>query len=192
MMRPVILASASPRRRELLKKCGITDFQVIPSRAEELEPAPENISSLALDNAVLKAQDVAEKHRESIVIGADTLIEFEGERIGKPKDLQDAVKTLLRFSGKQHIVRTGVCIRCIGNGTFVRFAVSSAVKFKHFDRATAEKYISLVPVLDKAGSYAIQEYSELIIEGFDGSFDNIVGLPVERLSEALRIVRNLN
>jgi len=187
-MRTLILASASPRRKILLADCGYPRFEVVPSHAEELRPLPENLDRLALENAVRKAVDVAEQHPAAVVVGADTVIEFAREIIGKPEDGADAVRILLKLSGRTHLVTTGVCIRCIENGVFVRFVETSEVKFRNFDRETAEKYTHLVNVLDKAGAYAIQEHGDLIIEATRGSFSNIVGLPVERLKEALDCV----
>ncbi len=181
----LILASASPRRLDLLRRLGYTDFSVIPSLAEELQANEYNVHGLALKNAVRKAAEVAERFPDALVIGADTLIEFEHRAIGKPADTEDAVQTLLAFSGKTHCVTTGVCLRCREKNLLTRFAVTSEVDFKVFDRQTAEEYVRLVPVLDKAGAYAVQDHGEMIIAGIRGSYDNIVGLPSERLAEAL-------
>lgn len=187
-MRNLILASVSPRRSELLKKAGFPDFKVVPSDAEELKAGAFDVHRLALENAIRKAKAVSELYPEDLVIGADTLIEFEYEAIGKPVDTEDAVRTLLRFAGKTHRVTTGVCICCKKPDLITRFAVTSEVDFKNFDRNTAEEYTRLVHVLDKAGAYAIQEYGDMIIANIRGSYDNIVGLPTERLTEALNCI----
>ena len=162
--RRIILASASPRRKELLAKAGFPVFEIVPSSADELAPGGVNVCRLALENACRKAHAVAELHPDAFVIGADTLIEFEHEAIGKPRDREDAVCTLCRLSGKSHFVTTGVCICCRAVNLLIRFAETSTVEFLPFERAVAEEYTALVPVLDKAGSYAIQEHGELIIE----------------------------
>ncbi len=185
----LILASASPRRRELLQKSGYTDFRIEPSFAEELQANDSNVHALALENAVRKAEETASRFPDALVIGADTLIEFENEAIGKPRDTAHAVQTLLRFAGKTHLVTTGVSLCCKSENLLTRFAVSSEVDFKAFDRNTAEEYVRLVPVLDKAGAYAIQEHGEMIIAGIRGSRDNIIGLPTERLKDALDACR---
>ena len=146
-----------------------------------------NVARLALENAVRKAVAVADLHPESLVIGADTLIEFEHEAIGKPLDREDAVLTLCRLAGKKHFVTTGVCLCCRATKLLTRFAEVSTVEFLSFERQVAEKYVNLVPVLDKAGSYAIQDHGEMIIKEITGDYNNIVGLPAARLKEALTV-----
>lgn len=183
--RKIILASASPRRKELLAKAGFPVFEVIPSSADELAPEGVNVYRLALENAVRKAWTVAELYPDALVIGADTLIEFEYEAIGKPRSRADAVRTLCRLAGKTHSVTTGVCLCCRAVNLLTRFAEISTVEFLPFERAIAEEYTKLVPVLDKAGSYAIQDHGEMIVKKIAGDYDNIVGLPATRLSEAL-------
>lgn len=187
----IILASASPRRKELLHQCGVPDFEIIPSHAEEIVPTEENLHALMLVNACLKADDVAHQYPDALVIGADTMIEFEGQAIGKPQNTEDAVQQLLRFAGKKHVVTTGVCLKRLADHLTVCFAVSSEVGFKPFDRPVAEKYVQLVDPLDKAGSYAIQEHADLIIAGYSGSLSNVIGLPVERLTETLYAVSRI-
>ena len=183
--RKIILASASPRRRELLAKAGFPEFEIVPSPAEELAPDGVNVARLALENAVRKAVAVADLHPEALVIGADTLIEFEHEAIGKPSDREDAVNTLCRLAGKKHAVTTGVCLCCRAAKLLTRFAEVSTVEFLPFDRSVAEKYTDLVPVLDKAGSYGVQGKGSLLVEKLNGDFFNVMGLPVLRLSRML-------
>lgn len=185
--RKIILASASPRRKILLGKCGADCFETDIPRAPEIKPDPGrgNLSSLALDNAVRKAEEVARRHPESLIVAADTVIELDHEILGKPADRGEALRFLLRLAGRTHRVVTGVCLRCLEPEIMVRFAETSEVDFKPFDRSTAEEYMRLVNVLDKAGAYAVQEHPELIISAVRGSLDNVAGLPVERLSGAL-------
>lgn len=185
--RKIILASASPRRKELLAKAGFPVFEIVPSSADELAPEGVNVFRLALENACRKAHAVSELHPDALVIGADTLIEFEQEAIGKPRDREDAIRTLCYLSGKSHSVTTGVCLCCWAVNLVVRFAETSTVEFLPFGRAVAEEYTARVPVLDKAGSYAIQDHGEMIIKRIAGDYDNIVGLPATRLKEALEV-----
>lgn len=183
--RPVILASASPRRAALLREAGpeFASMQIMPSDAEE--------GADPLENARLKAESVAAKNPRAIVIGADTVIRFGDETIGKPADLDDARAILTKLSGRTHDVVTGVCVRCLENDLLVRFEEATHVTFRVLTPATIEKYIKAVNVLDKAGAYAIQEHGDDIIEGIEGSRTNVIGLPVERLTETVRYLLKL-
>ena len=169
-----ILASVSPRRKELLAGLGIP-FRVCASRAEERSDGPWMMT--ALENACAKAEEVAGRFPEALVIGADTVIEFENEILGKPRDLAEAEKILEKLSGKTHRVTTGCAVRCCARNIRIRFAETSAVTFRPFGRETIREYLSNVPVLDKAGAYAAQERGSMIIEKIDGNFDNVMGLP---------------
>ena len=177
--RPIILASASPRRSALLREAGpaFAGMRIMTSRGEE--------GSDPLENAMRKAEAVAELNPHAIVIGADTVIRFGGETIGKPADLEDAKRILARLSGHTHDVVTGVCVRCIEADFLVRFEEATHVTFRTLTPEIIDKYIQDVNVLDKAGAYAIQEHGEDIIESVDGSFTNVIGLPVERLKETI-------
>ena len=177
--RPIILASASPRRSALLREAGpaFAGMRIMTSRVEE--------GSDPLENAMRKAEAVAELNPHAIVIGADTVIRFGGETIGKPADLEDAKRILARLSGHTHDVVTGVCVRCIEADFLVRFEEATHVTFRTLTPEIIDKYIQDVNVLDKAGAYAIQEHGEDIIESVDGSFTNVIGLPVERLKETI-------
>ena len=183
--RTVILASASPRRAALLRKAGpeFAAMQIMPSDAEE--------GADPLENARLKAESIAAAHPRAIVIGADTVIRFGGETIGKPADLDDARAILAKLSGRTHDVVTGVCVRCLENDILVRFEEATHVTFRVLTTEAIEKYIQAVNVLDKAGAYAIQEHGDEIIQGIDGSLTNVIGLPVERLTETVRYLLKL-
>lgn len=183
--RTVILASASPRRAALLREAGpeFASMQIMPSDAEE--------GADPLENARLKAESVAAKNPRAIVIGADTVIRFGGETIGKPADLDDARAILAKLSGRTHDVVTGVCVRCLENDILVRFEEATHVTFRVLTTEAIEKYIQAVNVLDKAGAYAIQEHGDDIIQGIDGSLTNVIGLPVERLTETVRYLLKL-
>lgn len=183
----LILASASPRRRELLATLGIP-FSVRTSTAEELREGPWMM--LALENALRKAEEVAARFPEDLVIGADTVIEFENRILGKPEDMDDAFRMLSMFSEKTHCVTTGCAIICHSRSIRIRFAETSRVTFKSLDAETIRHYLSLVPVLDKAGAYAIQDHGEMLIESLEGSLDNVIGFPTERFRLPLKFLLN--
>ena len=155
----LILASASPRRRELLATLGIP-FSVRTSTAEELREGPWMM--LALENALRKAEEVAARFPEDLVIGADTVIEFENRILGKPENMDDAFRMLSIFSGKTHCVTTGCAIICHSRSI----------------------------VLDKAGAYAIQDHGEMLIESLEGSLDNVIGFPTDRFRLPLKFLLN--
>ncbi|MBP5586880.1 MAG: septum formation protein Maf [Lentisphaeria bacterium] len=183
--RPVILASASPRRSALLRDAGpaFADMRIMTSNVEE--------GSDPLENAMRKAEAVAQLNPQAIVIGADTVIRFEGEIIGKPADLEDAKRILAKLSGRTHDVATGVCVRCVEADYLVRFEEATHVKFRTLTPEIIDDYITAVNVLDKAGAYAIQEHGEDIIESINGSLTNVIGLPVERLKETVEYLLKL-
>jgi len=191
MKRQLILASQSPRRRQILRECGWNDFLVEPSNAMEIQPDDTNYFCIALLNAELKTAEVSARYPDAVVIGSDTVIEFERRTIGKPRDLRQAAEILRQFSGKHHTVSTGVCIQCLANHLMVRFTEHSQVYFRELSDADIQKYLSLVPVLDKAGAYGIQEHGDLIIERYEGSFTNIMGFPAERFTEAMKNAERL-
>ena len=183
---PVVLASASPRRKELLASLGI-DFTVIPAEVEEIGPeqgypAGETVRM----NAVLKASAVSPLYPESLVIGSDTVVECGGRICGKPRGPVEAAAMLRELSGREHRVMTGVAFRLEKTKLDRSFTEISRVRFKILSEETIRQYMKLVNVLDKAGAYAIQEHSELILDRLDGSLSNVIGLPVERLTEELR------
>lgn len=184
-VRPVILASASPRRAALLREAGpvFASMRILTSHAEE--------GADPLENARLKAESVAALEPRALVIGADTVIRFGDETIGKPADLDDARRILAKLSGRTHDVVTGVCVRCLEADILVRFEEATHVKFRTLTPEAIDAYIAAVDVLDKAGAYAIQERGDDIIEGIEGSLSNVIGLPVERLTETVRYLLTL-
>jgi septum formation protein len=178
-MSKIILASASPRRAELLRSLGV-DFEVIPSAAEELHDESLAPALLCELNAERKATEVATAHAGRIVLGADTLVVLEGRLFGKPRDLDEARKMLANLSGRIHHVITGVCLY---EGTRKSvFSEVTEVTFKRLRPEGIEAYIAAVSVLDKAGAYGVQERGELLVEKVSGSYSNVVGLPIERLA----------
>ncbi|RYD32926.1 MAG: septum formation protein Maf [Verrucomicrobiaceae bacterium] len=173
----MLLASSSPRRRELLERAGLV-FGVTASPAEEIHDETMEPWRLCEENALLKARAVAAEHPDEIVIGADTLVFSEGRALGKPRDLEDARAMLLALSGKTHRVCTGVCLIFPGGGTDIFHDVTEVV-FHRFGDAVIDAYFAKVNPLDKAGSYGIQEHGEMLVSEIRGSFENVMGLPVE-------------
>ena len=177
----IILASGSPRRRELLGKMGVR-FEVITADVEEvMDPAKFAIRTMAGHNAGLKARAVAATHPGRWVLGADTIVVL-GERVlGKPPTLEAAHDYLAALSGQVHEVITGCCL--IGPaGNMRSLHDSSRVRFRKLSTETIANYLAQVHVLDKAGAYALQEHGEWLVEGIEGSRDNILGLPTEKLA----------
>jgi septum formation protein len=182
----IVLASTSPRRRELLEREGLA-FEVMASPAEELHDETIPLAELCERNAELKA--LAVEVPDAAVIGADTLVWIEGVPLGKPKDLDGARAMLKRLSGQAHTVCTGVCVVFPG-GKVERFHELTDVRFRAFDEEVIEDYFSKVNPLDKAGAYGIQEHGEMLVDGIEGSFDNVMGLPVALLMERLEACGN--
>jgi septum formation protein len=180
----LILASASPRRAELLRQIE-PDFQIIASDAVEV--APEHLSphEICLLNAHRKARAVAKKIPDALVLGADTLVFLERNIFGKPRDLADAHRMLSRLQGRTHQVVTGVCLLHLRAHRERIFAVTTDVTFQMLKSDQITQYLSKINPLDKAGAYAIQDHGELIVAEISGSFSNVVGLPMEKLGEEL-------
>ena len=175
----IILASQSPRRRELLTLMGIRDFEIIPAAGEETpgsDPRPEKIVTRL---ARQKAEEVARSHPEALVIAADTLVFLDGVRMGKPKDRADAGRMLHRLSGRSHQVYSGVCVSC-GGKTLTEYEGSSVV-FRRLSDGEIDAYIATGEPMDKAGAYGIQGRGAMLVQQIEGDFFNIMGLPVCRL-----------
>jgi septum formation protein len=182
---PLILASASPRRAELMRQLDL-DFQVVPSDAAEILDGQLSPLELCQLNAHRKARVIAKKHPDALVLGADTLVFLEGEIMGKPADVAEARRMLGRLQGRTHQVVTGVSLihwRALRERTF---AISTAVTFHPLTTGQINVYLSKMNPLDKAGAYAIQEHGDTIVSGISGSFSNVVGLPLEMLKEEIR------
>jgi len=182
--RSFILASGSPRRKQLLKKI-IPDFKVISSDAEELKSHSGGPLTLVEENAKKKAIPVAANNPSCWVLGADTLVFYQKEILGKPKDLDEAVEMLSFLSGKTHEVATGVSLQCNELNIVKTFSETSSVTFKPISKQEIRLYFKEVNPLDKAGAYAIQTNADMIIDRFVGSYSNVVGLPLESLGKVL-------
>ena len=181
---PLVLASASPRRRELLGQLGVP-FEVLVADVVEHEERTTDPRTMVAHNAALKADWVAARHPSRWVLGADTTVYIDDQALNKPADGTEARAMLRQLSGRTHTVFTGLALRHADRAVRVDHAVASEVTFKVLDEATIERYLSFVHTLDKAGGYAIQEHGDLIVEHQEGSFSNIVGLPLEATKQIL-------
>jgi septum formation protein len=180
----LILASASPRRRELLARLGVI-FEVVVAPVTEHEDPATDPRVMVAHNAALKAGWVAVRQPNAFVLGADTTVFLDGQALNKPRDLAEARAMLRRLAGRTHTVFTGMALRRQSAGLRLDAGVASEVTFKPLDETAIESYLARVHVLDKAGAYAIQEHGELLIAGWEGSFTNIVGLPLEATKQIL-------
>jgi septum formation protein len=182
---PLILASASPRRTELLRQVR-PDFQVIASETPEIHDEQLTAGEVSQLNAYRKARSIAKKHPDFLVLGADTLVCLETTLFGKPGSLEDAYAMLEKLQGRTHTVVTAVCLMQLRERRQRMFVETTFVTFRPLDAIKIRRYLTRVNPLDKAGAYAIQEEGDLLVEKIDGSYSNVVGLPVERLSAELR------
>jgi septum formation protein len=180
----LILASASPRRRELLQQVGIP-FEVVVATVTEHEESSTDPRVMVAHNAALKAEWVAARHPDAFVLGADTTVFIDGHALNKPANLAEARVMLWRLSGRTHTVFTGLAVRRECDRLRIDEGVASDVTCKVLDEAVIETYLARVHTLDKAGGYAIQEHGELIVERFTGSLTNIIGLPLEETKHIL-------
>ena len=174
----LILASKSPRRKELLKQIGIP-FVVVVSDAEEVSGNSWTPAALVVENAKRKARAVAEKYPDSPVLGADTVVSSEGKIFGKPKDKDEARKMLTALSGKMHEVTTGLAL--INRNEIRTTNVTTKVFFDTMTKADIDAYIATEEPMDKAGAYALQGKAARFIEKIEGSYSNVVGLPLNAL-----------
>jgi septum formation protein len=184
MSRPLVLASQSPRRIELLRAAGHR-FDVLVPEVEESHDATLTPAELTIANARLKAAAAASLRPDALVIGADTLVYLDGQPLGKPRDLDDARHMLRRLSSRSHHVCTGVYLAWNGGREGKGFHVITDVAFLPLTEESITAYHARVNPLDKAGAYGIQEAAELILDHYDGSWTNVMGLPMERLTAEL-------
>lgn len=183
----IVLASASPRRVDLLKQI-VPVFSVMPSDEAEIHDEQLTAWEMAQVNAYRKARVIAKKFPDAWVIGADTLVylDRESKLYGKPKNMTDATRMISELHGKTHAVITGVCLIHLRSHRHQVFAEWTDVTFHSLAPKQISDYLALINPLDKAGAYAIQEHGELIVAGVSGSFSNVVGLPVERLGMVMK------
>jgi septum formation protein len=181
----LVLASGSPRRVELLEEAGY-QFEVVVPEVEEAHDESLTCEALTVENARLKGLAVAVQRRDAVIVAADTLVYLDGKPLGKPRDLEDAAAMLRMLSGRTHAVCTGVAVLASGGGVEECFPVISEVTFKPLSEETIRLYHSKIQPLDKAGAYAVQDESSMIIDRVEGSWSNVKGLPMERLQDVLR------
>ncbi|MBR6723339.1 septum formation protein Maf [bacterium] len=184
-MGKIILGSSSPRRADILEKQKL-DFKIIPSSYVEPHDQTDFSYAYVEDLAYNKALDVAKKiSEEALVIGADTIVVLDNKILGKPKDKNDAYKMWQDLSGKTHFVVTSIAVI---NSKNLKSKVKSTTTYVTFENLTNEQieyYIENYKPFDKAGAYGIQELPQGYVKSFEGSFDNVIGLPVETLLELL-------
>ena len=184
-MRPtLLLASNSPRRRELLLEAGF-DFKILALQVIERFDVDLTLRELTAFNAMRKAMATARLRPNNVVLAADTLVTIDGHVLGKPKDKNEAVAMLQRLSGRAHEVWTSVFISHLAAAKSTSFHDISRVRFRRLSRDGIDNYLARVDPLDKAGAYAAQGFGNEIIERIDGSFTNVVGLPMEKTITAL-------
>ena len=183
-MPSIVLASASPRRRELLAGLGV-EFEVVTAQVTEHEEVTTDPRVMVAHNAALKADWVAARYSQAWVLGADTTVFIDGHALNKPADAAEARAMLRRLSGRVHTVFTGIALRNEAANVRIDQGVASEVTMRVLDDALIEDYLSKVHTLDKAGGYGIQDHGELIVERFTGSLSNIIGLPLDETKQLL-------
>jgi septum formation protein len=180
----LVLASCSPRRVALLSKAGFEFESVSPGVAEKFD-VDLTLRELTMWNAIRKGTSVGREHPDRIVLAADTLIALDGKIIGKPADLEEAAQILRRLSGRTHEVCSAVFICRLAAARSATFHEVSCVRFRRLSNATIEHYLAKVDPLDKAGAYAAQGCGAEIIAKIEGSYTNVIGLPMEKTVVAL-------
>lgn len=187
----IILASASPRRKEILENVNVK-FTAVASDIDEVilenEPPKELVKRLAFE----KCMDIARKNKDALVIGADTIVVLNNHILGKPNNEEDAYNMVKLLSGKKHQVITGISLINLSSDKKVIDYVVSEVTFKDLSEETIRDYINTKESLDKAGAYGIQGYGGLLVENINGDYFNIVGLPISRISDLLREYFDVN
>lgn len=179
-----VLASGSPRRRQLLEEAGY-EFEVVSPPVEEVSHRWFTIRELTVCNATRKASSVARMWPSAVVLGADTLVTIDGQVLGKPADFTEALQILRRLRGRIHAVWTAVCLYHGAVGKSQSFCVVSRVEFRDLTDRAIKSYLEKVNPLDKAGAYAAQGHGKQIIKRIEGSYSNVVGLPME---ETIRLL----
>jgi septum formation protein len=174
----IVLASQSPRRAELIGRLGL-EFDTIPADLDESympgETPPEHAERLARD----KALAVAAAHEDALVVGSDTIVVVDGDVLGKPRDPAQAVEMLVRLAGREHEVCTGVAV--VQRGRVESGLERVRVRFRALDRRACEEYVATGEPMDKAGAYGIQGFGSALVEGIDGDYFAVMGLPVVRM-----------
>ena len=185
-MRKIVLASASPRRKQLLEELNI-NFEVHKSNADEIMDSQMHPSKLVMENAYRKASDIAKKFKKQdcVTIGSDTVVVFDSKVMGKPESKEDAFKMLSNLSNTTHQVYSGISIvDCLNDNYIIEYAVTDVTMWD-FNEEIIRNYISTGEPLDKAGSYGIQGKGRLLVKSINGCYFNVVGLPITLLAKSL-------
>ncbi|NOQ67259.1 MAG: septum formation inhibitor Maf [Desulfobacterales bacterium] len=180
----LILASASPRRKSLLQELGL-DFKIIESQVEEKPVAGESPQDFVMRAACDKAGDVARENVASWILGADTVVVHGGRILGKPGDAEEALSVLQTLAGQKHLVHTGFCLMNGKDDVLISRVVTTEAWFYPFSRDIAAAYVATGEPLDKAGAYGIQGSGGFLVERINGSYSNVVGLPLAEVVEEL-------
>lgn len=183
----IILASGSPRRREILTDLQIPFEVDIPSHFDEIKPDGHTAEELALHNATGKAEAIAERHPNNLVLGVDTVGDFQGTILEKPKDREDAARMLRLMQGQTHQVLSGVCLIHAATGRKKTAIEITHITFAPLTEKEIQNYLDRAEVMDKAAAYAIQGLASLFVTKVEGDYFNVVGLPVQRLFQMLKI-----
>jgi len=181
----IILASGSPRRRELLEMLKVENLEIIPAKGEEKEHPELTPAELVCELSRCKAAEIAPAGEpDTVTIGADTIVVLDGEVLGKPRDEADALRMLRALSGRSHTVYTGVTV--IRGETVLSRAERTEVHFRPLTGEEISRYIATGEPMDKAGAYGAQGYASLFVEGLEGDFFNVMGLPLCLLGTMLK------
>ena len=181
----IVLASASPRRKELLEMLGVEHLTVLPAKGEEKAALSRGPAEYVMDLAEAKAREAAaQAEEEDVVIGADTIVWFEGRVFGKPHSREQAVSMLGELSGRTHTVYTGVCV--IRGGRCLRDVEQTRVHFRPIDPEEIRRYVDSGEPMDKAGAYGAQGRGAIFVQGIEGDFFNVMGLPLRLLDAMLK------
>ena len=181
-----ILASSSPRRRELLLRLQTPFDIILPDVDESIIPPDGSPETYCTALAELKANDISQHYPNNLVIGSDTIVVLDDQIMGKPEDKAMAQNMLETLSGKTHHVYTGVCLKWTDKNIHHLFAEITMVTFRELSEADINHYIESCPPYDKAGSYGIQDWSAVFVQEIKGCYDNVVGFPISRFYEELK------
>jgi septum formation protein len=184
LQHPLVLASASPRRKDLLGEAGY-DFEIRAANVDEVHDEAASLHDLTMENAAAKARHIAQGAPERLIVAADTLVCIAGRALTKPADMDEARSMIDSLAGRTHEVCTSVVLLCLAEKIERRFEAVTRVTFRPLTVSEREEYLSLINPLDKAGGYAAQEHGDRIIAAVEGSWTNVVGLPMEALAEEL-------
>ena len=179
----IILASQSPRRRELLERMGLSQFDIIPAQGEERADPALAPAQLVEELSRQKAAEIAQTHPDALIIAADTVVSVDGRVLGKPHSRQEAVDMLTALSGREHVVYSGLTVWYQGRSTTQHEATE--VRFRTLTAEDITHYVATGEPMDKAGAYGIQGYGCTLVEGISGDYYNVMGLPVCRLAQIL-------